>query len=350
MGETADGTIARLMRAYDVHDENALAIQMGRDMSTLRVWRSRDAVPLPVLVQASKATGYSLAWLRGEDGAPETDAPRTPDDDATRLALSPRELQLIERYRSTDEEGRAAVELVTTTLATGGAPAKPRKAPRSNPPKVPPHRSDAGLWHMALQVREGEAPWREAAPVRPDTHSTGGGVDLGGSALLPISNASESRPLVLSIKGGGAGGAKDYEVIPKYTTRASAGTPVRGGLSSTDELDQAGDMAFSAEWLRENLGHTSGKLASIQVHGDSMVPTLHGGETIVIDTAVRRVDVSGIYVIEAHGDRLVKRIDRKLDGSLVIISDNAAYPPETVPAGRLDDIRVLGRMVGRWQR
>lgn len=155
---------------------------------------------------------------------------------------------------------------------------------------------------------------------------------------------------MLTIQGGSAGATKDYEVIPHFTAEASAGGVVAHGEPVNQELDQAGDMAFSSAWLRDNLGHTSGKLASVRVRGDSMAPTLLDGETIMIDMAVRRVDVSGIYVIEAHGDRLVKRIDRKLDNSLMIISDNKAYPPEAVPASRLGDIKVVGRLVGRWQR
>lgn len=349
MGEVAEGILARLMRAYDVHDENALAIQMGRDMSTVRVWKSRDAVPLPVLVEAARATGYSVEWFRGEGGASEMASQRTPDDDASRIALSPREAALIERYRSTDEDGRAAVEMVTSTLAGGGKSGGKQKAERK-PPKGVMYPLPGVELQLALELREGDAPWRVGAPVRPDTHRAGGVHELGGSALLPISSASRSRPLVLSIKGGSAGATKDYEVIPHFTAGASAGRAVRQAETVNQGLDQAGEMAFSLAWLRDNLGHTSGQLASVRVHGDSMAPTLLDGETIMIDTAVQRVDVSGIYVIEAHGDRLVKRIDRKLDNSLVIISDNKAYPPEVVPAGLLGDIKVVGRMVGRWQR
>lgn len=350
MGEVAEGILARLMRAYDVHDENALAIQMGRDMSTVRVWKSRDAVPLPVLVEAARATGYSVEWFRGEGGAAEMASQRTPDDDASRIALSPREAQLIQRYRSTDEGGRAAVEMVTSTLATGGKGGRVKKDRDDKPPKgVIYPRIEGGL-QLAVVLREGNAPWRGADPVRPDTRKPGDSREQLVTALLPISSASESRPLVLTIKGGSAGATKDYEVIPHFTAEASAGKAVARQGPVNQELDQAGDMAFSSDWLRDNLGHTSGQLASVRVRGDSMAPTLADGETIMIDTAVRRVDVSGIYVIEAHGDRLVKRIDRKLDNSLVIISDNKAYPPEVVPAGMLGDIRVVGRMVGRWQR
>ena len=60
------------------------------------------------------------------------------------------------------------------------------------------------------------------------------------------------------------------------------------------------------------------------------------------------MDVSGIYVIELRGDMLVKRVQRKLDGSLVVKSDNPAYEPETISAEKADEFRVVGRMV--WPR
>lgn len=340
MGEQAEGTIARLMRAYDVHDENALAIQMGRDMSTIRVWKSRDAVPLLVLTDAAKATGYSLAWLRGEEGAAERETPRTPDDDATRVALSPRELQLIERYRSTDEDGRSTVEMLTVALV-----ADPKKARQGRVTRKGATPTEEGV-SFSVEAREGPAPWKVAKPVRPDRPRVGDGVADASTVLLPISSASKSRPLVLTLRGR-TGETKGYEVIPKFMGVIGLnGCDVPGG----PELDQAGDMVFGTAWLQENFGHTSGQLASVRVHGDSMTPTLQSGDSIVIDTAVRRVDVSGIYVIEAHGDRMVKRVNRRLDGTLDIISDNAAYPPESVPVSRLAEVKVIGRMVGRWQR
>jgi phage repressor protein C with HTH and peptisase S24 domain len=165
--------------------------------------------------------------------------------------------------------------------------------------------------------------------------------------MLPISSASAARPLVLSLYVHGPGGDKaDYELIPKFMGPAGAGRDVKAADGAG--LDQIGDMAFSYGWLRDNLAHTSGQLASIQVRGDSMAGTLIDGETIIIDTAVKRVDVSGIYVITHHGDRLVKRIDRKLDGSLVIISDNPRYSPDVLARSQAGDIEVMGRMV--WPR
>jgi phage repressor protein C with HTH and peptisase S24 domain len=84
------------------------------------------------------------------------------------------------------------------------------------------------------------------------------------------------------------------------------------------------------------------------VKGDSMQPTLWDGDEIVIDTRERRVDRDGIYVVTVRSDLKVKRIQVKMDGSLVIKSDNAAYEPELIGAKQADEFQVEGRLV--WPR
>lgn len=134
-----------------------------------------------------------------------------------------------------------------------------------------------------------------------------------------------------------------FEVVPRYDVRVSAGV---GHGEGTEE--QIGEFAFEVGWMRKNLGRSGRGFASVEVHGDSMQPTLLNGDEIIIDKQVLRVDVNGIYVIALRGDLLVKRVQRKLDGSLVVKSDNPAYDPETITADKAEDFRVLGRMV--WPR
>jgi phage repressor protein C with HTH and peptisase S24 domain len=134
-----------------------------------------------------------------------------------------------------------------------------------------------------------------------------------------------------------------FEVVPRYSVRASAG-PGAG----EHEGEQLGEFAFEVGWMRKNLGRAGRGFASVEVHGDSMQPTLLNGDEIIIDSHVQRVDVSGIYVIGLRGDLLVKRVQRKLDGSLVVKSDNPAYEPETIAASGAEEFRVIGRMV--WPR
>jgi phage repressor protein C with HTH and peptisase S24 domain len=52
----------------------------------------------------------------------------------------------------------------------------------------------------------------------------------------------------------------------------------------------------------------------------------------------------GIYVLRWDGGLVVKRLQRGFDGSYEIISDNPAYRPQHVPADRVGELRVIGRV------
>jgi phage repressor protein C with HTH and peptisase S24 domain len=53
----------------------------------------------------------------------------------------------------------------------------------------------------------------------------------------------------------------------------------------------------------------------------------------------------GVYVLEINGQRLVKRVQRKHDGSVVLISDNTACQPDVVDSGAASALVVIGRVV-----
>lgn len=223
-----------------------------------------------------------------------------------------------------------------------------------------PSQSSAGFLRTAAAflARDVEPAWMKgrAESEKGGTHS--GGADAAGEhgpavtnrALLPSRGMTALRPLVLSLPLDDGGGPDfNYQVIPKHLRPASAGYGLEIDSAGDDQpMDLAGDLAFSYDWLRRNLSHTSGQLASVQVRGDSMASTLLDGETIMIDQAAARVDVDGIYVLELYGRRVVKRVQHLFDGTLVLISDNPSYQRETIPRDQARDVRVIGRMV--WPR
>lgn len=207
-----------------------------------------------------------------------------------------------------------------------------------------------------LRVSESPAPWRRNENA--DTTQSGGpqfpngGLANQASALLRQRGAGAVRPLMLSVPlgaGGEGGPSRDYELIPKHLRPASAG---RGGTlgngAQDDVVDLVGELAFSFEWMRQNLSHTTGQVTTIQVRGDSMAVTLLDGDTIIIDEGAQQIDVDGIYVLDIAGRRMVKRVQHLFDGTLVLISDNPSYQRETIPRDRARDVKVIGRMV--WPR
>lgn len=108
--QSAEQVLKRLMEAYDAYDEATLSVKLNRDIATLRTWLSRDKVPLQILVEASRATDYSVDWLKGEPGAKKTATKKTPADDRAAAWLTAREADLLDRYRRLPEKLRQHID------------------------------------------------------------------------------------------------------------------------------------------------------------------------------------------------------------------------------------------------
>lgn len=86
------------------------------------------------------------------------------------------------------------------------------------------------------------------------------------------------------------------------------------------------------------------------VKGDSMNPTLNDGDMVLVDLRASRIEDNAIYVLEFADSLLVKRIQRKLDGSVVIKNDNPRYEPEILPKERVESVKIVGRVVWSGKR
>lgn len=130
-----------------------------------------------------------------------------------------------------------------------------------------------------------------------------------------------------------------FIMVPRYDVQASAGG---GALIHSDLIVDY--LAFRQEWISK-MGLARQKLALIKVHGDSMEPALCNDDLVLIDLRSSELSADGIYVIQHRGHLLVKRIQSKLDGTIVIKSDNPAYEPEVLKADDAERLAVVGRVV-----
>jgi phage repressor protein C with HTH and peptisase S24 domain len=130
-----------------------------------------------------------------------------------------------------------------------------------------------------------------------------------------------------------------FLLLPHRAEAAAAGSITPPSPSGTEWL------ALRHDWIRSVCGIEPNELALEIATGESMTPTIRDGNTLLIDTTDRTFRNFGIYVLEINGQRLVKRVQRKHDGSLVLISDNTAYQPDTVDSAAANDVAVIGRVV-----
>ena len=132
----------------------------------------------------------------------------------------------------------------------------------------------------------------------------------------------------------------DFIQLPFYQDlSASAGH----GLAVPSEYPDS-VIAFARHFLRDQ-GAAPDRCSVIRAKGDSMVPTIPDASLLVVDHSQIEISNGCIMVINVGGDLLVKRIRRRLDGLIELISDNPAYPPETIGRDTIEQLRVVGRVV-----
>lgn len=131
-----------------------------------------------------------------------------------------------------------------------------------------------------------------------------------------------------------------FVVLPKRSEAAAAGAGTPQPPNTRSEF-----IAFGHDWIRDTFGLEPTDLLLEAAVGKSMQPTIRDNDLLLIDVTDRKLREFGIYVLEFQGERLVKRVQRKLDGSLLLISDNAIYEPERIPAERAHEVGVVGRVV-----
>lgn len=131
-------------------------------------------------------------------------------------------------------------------------------------------------------------------------------------------------------------------LIPRYEARASAGvgTPLDPGWVSEKVL-------FSADFIRKRLRRKPENLALIECTGDSMEPTLHDGDELLVDTTANDIRSGAIYILRVAGALLAKRVQPRLDGTVMIISDNTRYPPEVFQPSEESQLDIVGEVIWR---
>ncbi len=134
--------------------------------------------------------------------------------------------------------------------------------------------------------------------------------------------------------------ADGYTKVPRFEIKASAGG---GAIIHSEQI--VDHLYFKTEWVKNVLGIPRDFLALISVQGDSMEPTLSNGDLILIDTRTSRVEDGAIYVVQYEDALLVKRLQKKYDGSVVIRSDNTLYEPEILHGDEAINLKIVGRVV-----
>lgn len=131
--------------------------------------------------------------------------------------------------------------------------------------------------------------------------------------------------------------------ISGVKAKASAG----GGTIVHAEDEQAGKMYhFRQSWIEHELDANAKQLRILRVTGDSMMPTLNDGDTILVDMGRKSPYPPGLFVLHDGMGLMAKRIEHIPSSEpprISVTSDNPNYSPYEC---LLDEVNIVGRI--RW--
>ncbi len=94
------------------------------------------------------------------------------------------------------------------------------------------------------------------------------------------------------------------------------------GISVYDE-NQTGVYEISQK-LAKDIGIIPGKTEMIFASGDSMYPTIEGGDSLLIDTSKKEIHDGRIFCVRVEGQLYAKRLQKIPPNKIKVISDNGS--------------------------
>ncbi len=133
---------------------------------------------------------------------------------------------------------------------------------------------------------------------------------------------------------------KYYMVKYFNDINASAGG---GSMTENEEIQ---DLQIPIEFVYMLGGEKELKnIEAINVSGDSMEPTFSYNDIVFINRAKTDLQRGGIFTIRTDAGLFIKRVQKRIDGKIDIISDNKVYSTQTLHPS---EIEVIGRVVSRF--
>lgn len=129
-----------------------------------------------------------------------------------------------------------------------------------------------------------------------------------------------------------------YDLVPIESIDLQYGL----GATFTDQHVEVEVLQFPRQWVESFTRTPSNLLTFARGRGDSMMPTIHSNDMVLIDRSQRTIaerDAIWAFTIGDIGG--IKRL-RPVGDRVVILSDNPSVPPDEAMA---EEIRIVGRVI-----
>ena len=133
-----------------------------------------------------------------------------------------------------------------------------------------------------------------------------------------------------------------FVAVPSVKLTASMG----GGREVIEDVEHGEPYHFQSSWIKHKLQADPKNLKIMHVEGDSMMPTLHDGDVVLVDVGRKSPTPPGIFILHDGMGLVAKRLENipNNDPPMVrVISDNNFYSPYE---RTLDEVNIIGKV--RW--
>ncbi|MDV3469040.1 S24 family peptidase [Stenotrophomonas sp. C3(2023)] len=111
-----------------------------------------------------------------------------------------------------------------------------------------------------------------------------------------------------------------------------------GGETTNDDYPEIiRAMDFEPAYIRSIIGFVPapGRLVLVTGRGDSMIPVIQPGESLMVDSGITHFDGDGIYLINTGNGQQIKGLQDRGDAIYVVSANTALYPAFPLPANAL---------------
>lgn len=126
---------------------------------------------------------------------------------------------------------------------------------------------------------------------------------------------------------------------PMFDVQASAGM---GSEVVAEDVEDY--FAFNKTFLSRQLNVSGDELVFVTISGDSMLPTLHDGDRVLVDMSQKLVNHEGLYLLQSESGLMAKRLSEN-KGVLRVVSDNPEYESRTIEASAREANPIAGKIV-----
>lgn len=133
---------------------------------------------------------------------------------------------------------------------------------------------------------------------------------------------------------------KFYMIKYLNDVNASAGGGTEEQYEGIEEIEIPEHFVFMLGGERELKN-----IEAINVSGDSMEPTFSYNDIVFINRSKTDINRGGIFTIRTDGGLFIKRIQKRVDGKIDVLSDNSVYSTQTLNPS---EVEILGRVVSRF--